>query len=166
LTVQTTEPHIEHRATQPYIAIRLQREMYKLPIIVPRLIAETAEWLAEKDISHRHTPFIRYHVLGQTSDFEVGWFVTGQLTGDRRVTSGRLTAGNYATLIYTDANKSIEGSTVLIDWAKEQKITWDTWATNSGQAFKSRVEIFHNTPYENPDPTTWRTEVAIKIADD
>jgi hypothetical protein len=71
----------------------------------------------------------------------------------------------YASLIFTDVTKGVEGNKVLIDWAKEKGIEWDAWDDPKGHAFRSRYEIFIDGPEEDPDPTNWRTEVAIKLAD-
>ena len=50
--------------------------------------------------------------------------------------------------------------------AKENDIAWDRWDDENGDAFRSRLEIYHTDPDQEPDPAKWETEVAIKLAND
>ena len=80
--------------------------------------------------------------------------------------AGVIPAGRYATLIYRDVNKGIEGNRALIEWAGANNLEWDAWETEKGHAFRSRLEFFLSGPDDNPDPAQWDTEVAIRLADD
>jgi effector-binding domain-containing protein len=166
--VQHTEPKIENRSAQQYVGIRTQIPMHKMPEVIPQLIDETQTWLEKKGVSPTDAPLIRYYVIDMENelDIEIGFPVADVLAGDDRVSVSILPAGRYASLIYTDVTKGIEGNSVLIGWAKAQGIEWDAWDTEKGHAFRSRIEIFMDGPDDDPDPATWRTEVAIKIAND
>ena len=54
----------------------------------------------------------------------------------------------------------------LIAWAAAQGIQWDRWDAELGDAFGGRVEFMLDGPEDDPDPANWKTEVAIKLADD
>jgi effector-binding domain-containing protein len=166
--VKHTEPKIELRDAKTYVGIRTQIPVYKLPEVIPQLIDESEAWLKKRNVAPAGAPLIRYHVINMETelDIEIGWPVAQALAGDERVTPGVLPAGRYGTLIYTDVSKGIEGNSVLIGWAENQGIEWDAWNTEKGHAFRSRIEIFLDGPAEHPDPATWRTEVAIKVAED
>lgn len=167
MTVKTTAPKIEDRTARDYVGIRVQTPMDKMPDIIPQLIDECADWLTNKGITPKDAPFMRYYVIDMEKelDVEIGWFVDEKLSGDDRVNVVTLPAGKYAALVYTDVTQGIEGNKVLIEWAKENGIEWDAWDSDRGHAFASRIEIFLDGPEDDPDPTTWRTEVAIKVAD-
>ncbi len=167
LTMNTTEPKIENRPEQPTVGIRTQIPHHELPNIIPQLLDETEAWLHEQGAAQTGIPFIRYHVINMEGDMdiEVGWPVAAGLTSSGRVKADVIPAGRYASLIYTDVAKGIEGNSVLIGWAKEQGMEWDAWNVPAGHAFASRVEYFLDGPDDDPDPANWRTEVAIKLAD-
>ena len=54
---------------------------------------------------------------------------------------------------------------VLIGWAKEKGIRWDAVETPNGDRFAGRLEIYETDPREEPDQSKWKTEVAIRLAD-
>lgn len=161
----TTEPKIEERGEQPYVGIRTRVPAHKLSSVIPQLIDETEAWLGEQGAAPSGAPFIRYHIINmeRTMDVEIGWPVESALRGDKRVAAGIIPAGRYASLVYTDATKGIEGNRVLIEWASANGIEWDAWDTADGHAFRSRVEYFLDGPDDDPDPANWRTEVAIMM---
>lgn len=165
--VKHTEPKIEQRDAQPYVGIRTQIPMSKLPEVIPQFIDETETWLGQQKIQPTGAAFIRYYVIDMEHelDIEIGIPIAEAVEGDTRINSGILPAGRYGALVYTDVTKGIEGNAVLIGWAEDEGITWDAWDSDKGHAFRSRLETFMDGPDDHPDPATWRTEVAIKIAD-
>lgn len=167
ITVKHTAPTVEQRDEQPYVAIRTQVPMQELSAVIPQLIDETEAWLKTQGIAPTGAPLARYHVINMDDmlDIEIGWPVAERVAGNDRITSSTLPAGRYGTLIYTDVSKGIEGNGALIVWAEEQGLKLDAWDTDKGHAFRSRVEVFIDGPDDDPDPANWRTEVAIKLAD-
>lgn len=164
----TTEPKIDNRTEQIYAGIRQNVTPQEMGgNIIPELIGEVAGWLKQHGIEPQGAPFMRYYVIdmANTMDVEIGFPVAKPITGDDRVKPGVLPAGRYASLVYTDVTKGYEGNGVLIGWAEKNKIQWDRWDDPKGDAFRSRYEIFIDGPEDDPDPTNWRTEVAIKVAD-
>lgn len=165
--MKITQPKLEHRNEQPYAGIRTQARSQEFPIIIPQLLDEIFGWLGEQGIEPDGAPFMRYHVINMEAkmDVELGVPVATTLSGNGRILGGSLPSGQYASLVYTDVTKGIEGNRALIEWANEQGIAWDAWDAEDGHAFRSRVEFFLSGPADDPDPTKWDTEVAIMIAD-
>ncbi|GHO91194.1 hypothetical protein KSF_012420 [Reticulibacter mediterranei] len=54
----------------------------------------------------------------------------------------------------------------LLNWGAEQRLVWDQWTTEKGDAFGARVESFLTDPADEPDQAKWETEVAIRIKDE
>ncbi len=165
----TTEPKIDTRAEQHYAGIRTVIPMAELGSsgIIPQLIDETLDWLNEQKISTTGVPFMRYYIIDMENnlDIEIGWPVAEPVSGNGRINARSLPAGRYGSLIYTDAREGYEGNKILIGWARDQGLAWDSWETDKGEAFRSRYEVFITGPDEDPDIANWQTEVAIKLAD-
>lgn len=161
------EPKIDERAAQPYVGIRVQVPHQELPNVIPQLIGETAGWLGGKGIEPAGAPIIRYHVINMDTklDIEIGFPVANAVAGDERVNAGVIPAGRYASLVYTGVQNGLAGNRALIEWAKEQGLEWDRWDAETGDAFRSRIEFLFDGPDDDPDPSNWDNEVAIKLAD-
>ena len=87
--------------------------------------------------------------------------------GDGRVRAGRLPAGRYASLVYRGHyDELIDANAVLIGWARLCGFRFDSQETPAGERFGCRLEIYRTNPAEEPDPSKWETEVAIRVADD
>jgi effector-binding domain-containing protein len=166
--MQITEPKIESRDEQPYVGIRTQVTMSEFSKAIDEAFPAVFAWLEEQGITPASAPFIRYHVIDMESklDIEMGVPVASAVSGNGRVSTGIIPAGQYASLLYTGPYDGLmEANRVLIDWAKENGIMWDRWNDEKGDAFRSRLEIYHTDPQKEPDPANWKTEVAIKLAD-
>jgi effector-binding domain-containing protein len=142
--------------------------MSELPQVIPQLFDEVFAWLGQQGIEPAGAPFIRYHVINMETklDVEMAVPVTGNVAGNGRIVRGVLPAGRYASLLYTgDYSGLMHANSVLIGWARDNGITWDNWQTEQGDAFGSRIETYITDPGNEPDPSKWETEVAIKLAD-
>jgi effector-binding domain-containing protein len=161
-----TEPKLEDRKEQPYVAVRSQATMNELDVAIPQGIGEVAAWLGKQGVAPAGAPFIRYLVIDMEAllEIEVGFPVASSLPGDDRVRAGVLPAGRYASLIYTGIDNGIQGNWELLKWGAEQGLVWDKWETEKGDAFGARFESFLTNPDEEPDRTKWETEVAITVA--
>ncbi len=162
-----TEPKLEDRKEQHYVAVRTQAAMNELDTAIPQGIGEVAAWLRKQGVAPTGAPFIRYLVIDMEAllEIEVGFPVTNALSGDgRRVRAGVLPAGRYASLVYTNIDKGIEANYALLQWGAAKGLVWDKWETEKGDAFGSRFESFLTNPDEEPDRTKWETEVAIMTA--
>jgi effector-binding domain-containing protein len=161
-----SNPKIEERNEQPYVGIRTQTPVQNLSQVIPQLLDELFPWLEQHGLEPAGAPFIRYHVINMADqmDVELGIPVATAVPGDGRVSPGVLPAGRYATLIYTDVTKGIEGNKALIEWAAQEGLEWDRWEAENGDAFAARYESFLTNPDDEPDPAKWETEVAIRLA--
>jgi effector-binding domain-containing protein len=166
-----TEPKIEHRSEQPYVAIRTQvtpRELGKG--LVTRHFNEVRAWLEKQGVAPTDAPFIRYLVIDMPSllDIELGWPVASPLSGTERIRAGLLPAGRYASLASIGPYKGkalMKANGALIDWGIEHGIVWDSKQTEQGEAFGARLESYIKGPGNEPDQEKWKTEVAIRLAD-
>jgi effector-binding domain-containing protein len=170
MTVITTEPKIEQRPALRYVAIRSQTTMSEMPTIIPQYIDEVAGWLGEQGIEPDGAPIIRNHACSVASDsaivdLAVGFPVKNPVTGTERIIADSLPAGRYASLVYTGVENGIAGNAELIEWANQQGMQWDSWDNEIGEAFAGRVEHLLDGPDDDPNPSNWKTEVAIKLAD-
>jgi effector-binding domain-containing protein len=167
-----TQPKIEDRTEQPYVGIRSQIAIRELPTIIPQHIGEVAAWLEQQRVESAGPPLVRYHSCPATPDMDgmldiaVGWPIASALAGNHRIIADVLPAGRYASLVYRGVQNGIKGNAALIEWAAAQGIEWDHWDDELGDAFGGRVESMLDGPDDDPDPANWRTEVAIKLADD
>jgi effector-binding domain-containing protein len=161
------QPRLEDRREQSYVGIRTQVPLRELGSTIPRLMGELSPWLAQRGVALAGPPFIRYHVIDMEAlmDVELGAPVATALAGDGRICPGVLPAGRYAVLVYVGVHNGIPGNAALLDWGKQQGLTWDHWKTDAGDAFGARYESFLTDPKDEPDPDTWETEVAIRLAD-
>jgi effector-binding domain-containing protein len=166
-SLMITEPKLEERPAQPYVAIRTQATMNDLGTVIPQRLSEVFAWLRQQGITPAGVPFIRYRVIDMMAqlDIELGVPVAGTVSGDDRISADVLPAGRYATLIYTDVRRGIEANAALLEWGARQGLVWDSWAAENGEGFGARLESFLTDPEEEPDPAKWETEVAIRLAD-
>jgi effector-binding domain-containing protein len=161
------QPRLEDRSEQPYVGIRTQVPMQELKHTIPGSLRELFPWLAQRGIAPAGPPFIRYHVIDMAAlmDVEIGIPVSSAPPGDGRVRPGVLPSGRYAALVYTGIENGIAGNAALLDWGKNEGLTWDRWKAETGDAFGARYESFLTDPDDEPDPARWETEVAIRLAD-
>lgn len=160
-----SEPKVEDRSEQHYVAIRTQAMMNTLDTVIPQGIGEVAAWLGKRGEAPTCAPFIRYLVIDMEAvlEIEVGFPVANALSGEGRVCAGVLPAGRYASLVYTGIDNGIQGNWALLKWGAEQGLVWDSWQTEQGEAFGARFESFLTNPDEEPDRAQWETEVAIRV---
>lgn len=163
-----TKPQIEERAEQPYAGIRTLARLDEFGTVIPQLLDEIFDWLAEQDIKPSGPSFMRYHVINMADkmDVELGVPVVSPVSGDGRVSGGALPAGRYASLIYTGIEYGIKGNAALLEWGAQQNLVWDRWEADNGDGFVARVEFYLTDPDDEPDPAKWETEIAIRIADE
>jgi effector-binding domain-containing protein len=163
-----TAPTLEDRPGRPYAAIRTQATMQELPAVIPQQLGEVSAWLGRQGVAPAGAPFIRYLVIDMAAklDVELGVPVATAVSGDGRVSAGVLPAGRYATLVYTGLQDGIAANAALLDWGAEQGLVWDKWVAENGDGFGARLESYLTDPDDEPDPKKWKTEVAIRLADD
>jgi effector-binding domain-containing protein len=162
-----SEPKIERRKRQNYLAIRMA-----VPIPFGKYLQpawdEVYDWLKSRDIKPSGPALIRYLTtdMSKELDIDVGFTVDRAVKGDERITADFLPAGRYATLLYTGPyrGKGIFKATVaLLEWAKENEVRWDTSRKKGIEWWNGRAEFYFSDPAIEKDPTKFKTELAFLV---
>lgn len=159
-----SQPRIEHRPAQHYVAIPAQATLADLPPTLDKLFPEIFAWAGQHGVTPDGPPFIRYLVtdMSKALEFEVGLPVAASTAGDGRVTKGELPSGKYATLVHTGPYaKLVEATGALLDWAREQNVEFDTAQRDGDQVWRARLEYYPTDPSQEPDPEKWETVLAF-----
>jgi effector-binding domain-containing protein len=164
-----TTPKLEERKVLHYVAIRTAVPIPFGKYLQP-LWSEVNAWLRHQGLpeSSFGPAIIRYLTTDMTKklDIDVGFIVERALPGTDRIISDVFPAGRYATLIYTGSyrGKGIYKATVaLLNWAKENKIVWNTSTKNGSEWWNGRVERYLTDPAREPDPKKYQTELAFLV---
>jgi len=164
-----SEPKIERRKKQHYVAIRMA-----MPIPFGKYLQpawdEVYDWMKSKDIKPSGPAIIRYLTtdMSKELDIDVGFTVDKAVKGNKRITADFLPAGRYATLIYTGPYKGngiFKATVALLDWAKENKIKWNVAKKKGVEWWNGRTEFYFSNPSIEKDPKKFKTELAFMVKD-
>jgi effector-binding domain-containing protein len=162
-----TGPKLEDRKEQYYLAIRTAVPIPFGKYLQP-LWNEVEAWLKSQGLpAYAWGPaIIRYLTTDMSTklDIDVGFTVDRPIVGNDRIIAGVFPAGRYATLLYTGSyqGKGIFKATVaLLDWAKENKVVWNTTTKNGVEWWNGRVEWYLTDPAREKDPKKYQTELAF-----
>lgn len=162
-----TEPKIERRKKQYYVAIRMA-----VPIPFGKYLQpawnEVYEWMMANNVKPSGPAIIRYLTTNMSKelDIDVGFTVDKAVKGNSRIVADFLPAGNYATLTYTGPykGKGIYKATVaILDWAKENKVKWNTSKKKGVEWWYGRTEFYFSDPATEKDPKKFKTELAFLV---
>jgi effector-binding domain-containing protein len=171
------EVQIQRREAQSYAAIPMQVTMESLAAAVDQAFPELFGWLARHAIAPAGPPFIRYLVIDMAAGLQIEMGVPvamaiddGGSDGDSgdggRITPGVLPAGRYVVLRHTGLYDGLIASNAALQrWAEEQGITFDSWDTPEGTAWRARAEHYLTNPAAEPDPSKWEVDVAYLITE-
>jgi effector-binding domain-containing protein len=164
-----TEPKIERRGKQHYVAIRMA-----VPIPFSKYLQpawdEVYDWLQSKNIQPSGPAIIRYLTtdMSKELDIDVGFTVDKVVRGDERITADSLPSGKYVTLLYTGPYKGkgiFKATITLLEWAKENKIKWNMTKKKGVEWWNGRIEFYFSDPATEKDPSKFKTELAFLVAD-
>jgi len=163
-----SEPKLENRDKQHYIAIRTQVPIPFGKYLGP-LWEEVNRWSKNQGIVSTGSAIIRYLTtdMSKKLDIDVGFVIDQAVPGDERITVDVLPAGQYATLLYTGPykGKGIYKATVaILEWAKQNQIVWDTTVKEDAEWWAGRVEWYLSDPAIEADTHKYRTELAFLTA--
>jgi effector-binding domain-containing protein len=167
VTVTLSEPVVQPRSEQPYVAVRAAVPMATMGTVVPELFDEIMNWAAARN-AIQGAPFIRYLEIDMKHELliEVGVPVAPGVPGDDRVLNGALPAGRYLTATHVGPYDRLEAATArLLQRADELSLDFDVVAGDRGEVWAARVEEYPSNPDEQPDPETWQTVLAFKLRD-
>ena len=93
-------PGIDQRAARQYVGLRIITPFEGMFAQTDKLFKELRQWVNAQDLANQGPYFLRYHAIDMKGlmDVEGGFVVTTSQTGDERVNSGVLPAGQYAHL--------------------------------------------------------------------
>lgn len=162
-----TEPKLERRTAQHYVAIRIEVARQELGVALPPRFAEVLAWLKQRGVAPAGPPFVRYlwidheMELPQT-ELEVAVPVSAPVAGDGRVIAGTLPAGRYAVLMHIGPYDDLRDSTDrLLTWAEDSGVRWQR--SPDGKSWAARTESYVTHPVSEPDPEKWRSELAFLV---
>lgn len=160
-----TEPQVTEREALVYAGFRVEVSMEGLGGTVNELILRMENWLIRHGLELDGPPLVRYHTIDMDAllDITVGFPVPEGTALEGPGTVEVLPAGQYAALTFTGGENGIEGNGALIRWIAEQGLGMDYVDSPLGQKFAGRVEFMLDGPDDDPNPSNWRTEVAIKL---
>lgn len=162
-----SEPKLEQRTAQPYVAIRTTAPMPNWGHLLGPLWGEVYGWLEQHGVAPAGPPLIRYLMIEMEThlEIEVGVPVAAPVAGEGRITAGTLPAGRYVTLIHRgDYSGLMDATGALLAWGEQQGLTWQTEQTPEGEVWGGRIESYLTDPQEEPDPAKWQTELAFLVA--
>lgn len=159
-----TEPKLEQRDEQPYVAIRREVTLAELGTVLPPLVDEVLGWIARRGVAQSGPAFFRYLTMDMAGDgrfvVDVGAPVAAATPGEGQIIAGAMPAGRYATVLYTGPYDNVaSGHFALLEWGAAHGVAWQT--SDDGRGWGARVEYYITDPADLPDPQTWETEVAF-----
>lgn len=164
-----TEPKIERRKKQHYVAIRMA-----VPIPFGKYLQpawdKVYDWLQSKKIKPSGPAIIRYLTtdMSKELDIDVGFTVDKAVKGDDQITADFLPAGKYATLLYTGPYKGkgiFKATVALLEWAKENRVKWNITKEKGVEWWNGRTEFYFSDPAVEKDSSKFKTELAFLIAE-
>ena len=163
-----SEPTIQHRKEQHYLAIAATVHQSDIPEILPPLIPEVKTWMEKHNVVPSGPDFFLYNNMAHAGmmDCEAGFPVNGFVAGDERVTSGSFPPGKYASIIYTGHFKDMmQGHMALEHWIREQGLKERSQTKNGKTEWGGRVEFYLVDPELEPDLEKWQTEIVFMLED-
>ena len=161
-----SEPTLQERAAQHYVAIRRQLPPRDLGRDLPPLHDEVMGWLGDKGVAPSGAPFFRYLRVDMDADLfevEVGWPVAAPVQGEGEIIGDLLPAGRYGVILNTGPFHDLMGAHMaLMAWGKANGITWQT--SENSKVWGANIEFYITDPADEPDPQKWETEIAFLAA--
>ncbi|WP_328342803.1 GyrI-like domain-containing protein [Micromonospora sp. NBC_00421] len=162
-------PVIEERPDQPYVGIRRTVTMETIGD-APDALSDLADWLTARGITPAGPDFLRYHVIDMARELEVEAGVPvpadAQIAVEAPMRAGVLPAGRYLTTTHVgDPDELVAVTGAFLAWAARHGLRWDASDTGAGERWGCRLEIYHLGPDYDPDRSTWKTQLAFRLAD-
>lgn len=161
-----SDPRIERRAAQHYVAIRRAVKIGGVGRVLPPLLDEVRRWMYTERVRPVGPPFFRYHVTDMDANrfiVDVGWPVDARLHGAGEIFGDILPAGRYAVIVNTGPFDNLfDAYNALFDWHDAHHVTWQRG--EDGKSWGARVEHYLTDPADEPDPRQWQAEIAILLS--
>lgn len=165
----TNQARVDERSVVGIAGVRCTVPLGQLGDIIAPSLDKAMAWLKARAVRPSGAPLIRYHFCptvpsnDASVDVCIAWPISTPISPDDSIAVESIPGGTYASLVFTGAENGIAGNAALLSWIDENGLTPDCWQQSGGEAFAGRVEYLIDGPEDSPDPSTWRSEVAIKV---
>lgn len=161
-----TFPRIINRNAERYVAVRLHVTSPFDDDIDPAF-DELYAALARAGAELNGLEFIRYELIDMPRlVIDIGMVTDASIPLGGRLVEGEMPAGRYVDFSYTGPHDNLmDVNAMLVGWAKEKGLQWDSRQTPEGEQFACRLEVLHNKPSTEPDPDKLQTTLLFKLAD-
>jgi hypothetical protein len=159
-------PAKNRRKKQPYLAIRSRLSKRQISKQAQLFLPEVRNFMEEQGVPFTGPSFLRYNTISSTGemDIEFGHFTDKLYSGSGPVRAGILPAGSFMSLTWIGHyNKLSDVDAMLMGWAEKKGVKWDCALTEAGLFFGCRIDIFHKSVRNEPNPERWETEIAIML---
>lgn len=165
--VSLSIPGVVMREAEPYLAIRAQGPMAKLPEFAPPLFARLHRWMSDNTIAPGMSGFFRYRrFCGSDVELEVATTTREAAEGGGEVIAGELPAGRYAHAVHTGPYDRLYDAFLMLEgWMGGRGLTPAGQYGPDGARPECQMEIYRVTPMQGDDPLEWKTDILIKLAD-
>jgi effector-binding domain-containing protein len=160
------EPLVVTRGEEWYVGVRAAVTMTTIPQIADR-IPVVFGWLGGRGIAPAGAPFLRYRMIDMAGSLvvEAGVPIVDPVDGDGDVFTDVLAAGRYVAVTHVGHFDGLaEATRTLLAWAESQGLDCDVHPSPDGDVWGCRLEVYKTNPIDQPDPSRWETDVAIKLA--
>ena len=149
--MQTHEIQNRTWSEQPTAVARATLSVPEIGPWLGKTYGEIARVLADQGSAPAGPPFARYHPLGNgRHDVEAGFPVTTAIEPVGHVRPGVLPGGPAAMTTHVGPYDAMEPAyAALASWVGDQR----------GEPNGDAWEIYFSDPEQQPDPSTWRTEI-------
>lgn len=157
-----SEPRIENRKAQPYVAIRKTVAMMDIPKLLPPLIPQIFEWVQKQNLQQTGPVFFRYLSRDGNNVMvaDVGVPVSSASEGDSNIVGDALPAGKYLVATYTGNYDVLRQAHMQMDeYAKKNGLKEAVVNNKAGERVGTRTESYVTDPAKVHDPEYWVTDL-------
>ena len=161
-----TDPAIEHRSEQPYVAIRTIVKMSEIPVVLPPLVPQIVYWMELHNIAPAGPVFFRYLKFEREDELlvDVGVPTQAPVSVNGEVIAAALPDADYVAVTYMGDYSGLKDVHMGLEtWMKENGLKEGAQQVD-GTEYAARTEFYITDPDELADPKDWRTDVVILLA--
>jgi effector-binding domain-containing protein len=161
-----TLPVKQRRRKQPYLAIRSRLTARQLPKQAQHFIPEVRKFMRERGIEDIGPSFFRYSMVSGSKEMEIefGHFTDKVYPGAGPIRSGVLPGGSFMSVTWTGHYSHLtDVHAMLLGWGHMKDVEWDVETIEDRQYFGCRIDVFHKSMRNEPNPDNWVTELAVQL---
>jgi effector-binding domain-containing protein len=161
-----TDPKVEERTEQHYMAICSEVNMKNISTVLPPLIPQIRAWMDKNNIIPSGPPFFKYFSMDKNDHLQVdvGIPVASPMRGEGKIVPDTFPAGKYATIIYTGDYRHLKDAHMKLEEWMTKKGLNDRLSGNEQKAvWRGRTEFYLVDESTEPDPEKWQTEITFLL---